>query len=85
MWAGHNIVNFDSVIIRDAFAEIGRPPPEAKGMVDTLPLLTQWFGPRAGDMKVYNLLSYVLTRGSSLPILSLNSKIWVKMKQGPCF
>ena len=30
-------------------------------MVDTLPLLTQWFGPRAGDMKVYNnLISYIL-------------------------
>lgn len=54
-------MKFDSVIIRDAFAEIGRPPPEPKGMVDTLPLLTQWFGPRAGDMKVYNnLISYIL-------------------------
>ncbi|CAD6204404.1 unnamed protein product [Miscanthus lutarioriparius] len=58
VWAGHNIVNFDSVIIRDAFAEIGRPPPEAKGMVDTLPLLTQWFGPRAGDMKLASLADY---------------------------
>jgi len=58
VWAGHNIVKFDSVIIRDAFAEIGRPPPEPKGMVDTLPLLTQWFGPRAGDMKVYTIICF---------------------------
>ncbi|KAG0550322.1 hypothetical protein BDA96_01G328500 [Sorghum bicolor] len=58
VWAGHNIVKFDSVIIRDAFAEIGRPPPEPKGMVDTLPLLTQWFGPRAGDMKLASLANY---------------------------
>ncbi|CAL4998449.1 unnamed protein product [Urochloa decumbens] len=58
VWAGHNIVDFDSVIIRDAFAEIGRPPPEPKGMVDTLPLLTHWFGPRAGDMKLASLANY---------------------------
>ncbi|CAM0150283.1 unnamed protein product [Urochloa decumbens] len=58
VWAGHNIVDFDSVIIRDAFAEIGRPPPEPKGMIDTLPLLTHWFGPRAGDMKLASLANY---------------------------
>lgn len=52
VWAGHNIVRFDSARIREAFAEIGRPPPEPKGMIDTLPLLTQKFGRRAGDMKI---------------------------------
>ncbi|ONK60710.1 uncharacterized protein A4U43_C08F21750 [Asparagus officinalis] len=31
--------------------EIGRPVPEAKGMIDTLPLLRQRFRRRAGDMK----------------------------------
>jgi hypothetical protein len=52
-------VRFDSARIREAFAEIGRLPPQPKGMIDTLPLLTQRFGRRAGDMKVYN---YVLTQ-----------------------
>jgi len=61
VWAGHNIVRFDSARIREVFAEIGRPPPEPKGLIDTLPLLTQRFGRRAGDMKVRN---YVLTRAS---------------------
>lgn len=52
VWAGHNIGRFDCARIREAFAEIGRPAPEAKGMIDTLPLLTRAFGRRAGDMKV---------------------------------
>ncbi|ONL99682.1 Protein NEN2 [Zea mays] len=58
VWAGHNIVHFDSMIIMDAFAEIGRPPPQPKAMIDTLPLLTQCFGPRAGDMKLASLANY---------------------------
>ncbi|XP_015696991.2 protein NEN1-like [Oryza brachyantha] len=58
VWAGHNIVRFDSARIREAFAEIGRPPPEPKGMIDTLPLLTQKFGRRAGDMKMASLANY---------------------------
>lgn len=58
VWAGHNIVHFDSMIIRDAFADIGRPPPQPKAMIDTLPLLTQCFGPRAGDMKLASLANY---------------------------
>ncbi|TVU31011.1 hypothetical protein EJB05_22673, partial [Eragrostis curvula] len=48
---GHNILEFDTPIIRKAFAEIGRAPPEPKGVIDTLPLLTRRFGVRAGDMK----------------------------------
>lgn len=58
VWAGHNIKRFDSERIREAFAEIGRPPPEPKGLIDTLPLLTQWFGKRAGDMKMASLANY---------------------------
>nr|CAB3499688.1 unnamed protein product [Digitaria exilis] len=58
VWAGHNIVRFDSARIREAFAEIGRPPPEPKGLIDTLPLLTQRFGRRAGDMKMATLANY---------------------------
>jgi len=52
IWAGHNIVRFDCVRLRDAFAQINRAPPEPKGTIDSLALLTQRFGRRAGDMKV---------------------------------
>ncbi|XP_062205745.1 protein NEN1-like [Phragmites australis] len=58
VWAGHNIVRFDSARIREAFAEISRSPPQPKGMIDTLPLLTQRFGRRAGDMKMASLANY---------------------------
>ncbi|KAF9667741.1 hypothetical protein SADUNF_Sadunf15G0055000 [Salix dunnii] len=47
IWAGHNIVRFDCVRIREAFAEIRRTAPEPKGTIDTLALLTQKFGRRA--------------------------------------
>lgn len=52
IWAGHNIVRFDCARIREAFAEVGRAAPEPKGTIDSLALLTQRFGRRAGDMKV---------------------------------
>lgn len=52
IWAGHNILRFDCARIREAFAEIGRQPPQPKGAIDSLTLLTQRFGRRAGDMKV---------------------------------
>ncbi|KAG4942931.1 hypothetical protein JHK85_047577 [Glycine max] len=55
IWAGHNIIRFDCVRIRDAFAEINQPPPEPKGTIDSLVLLTQKFGRRAGDMKESSL------------------------------
>ncbi|XP_008799970.2 protein NEN1-like isoform X2 [Phoenix dactylifera] len=58
VWAGHNIAGFDCAVIREAFAEIGRAPPEPKGIIDTLPLLAQRFGRRAGDMKLASLASY---------------------------
>ena len=60
IWAGHNIVRFDCVRIREAFAEIGRVAPEPKGTIDSLALLTQKFGRRAGNMKVRLLLSLLL-------------------------
>ncbi|XP_010546160.1 PREDICTED: protein NEN1 [Tarenaya hassleriana] len=58
IWAGHNILRFDCARIREAFAEIGRQPPEPKGTIDSLALLTQKFGRRAGDMKMATLATY---------------------------
>ncbi|CAK7322820.1 unnamed protein product [Dovyalis caffra] len=58
IWAGHNIVRFDCVRIREAFMEIGRTAPETRGTIDSLALLTQRFGRRAGDMKMASLATY---------------------------
>ncbi|KAL2516082.1 Protein NEN1 [Forsythia ovata] len=58
IWAGHNILRFDCARIREAFAEINRPAPEPKGTIDSLALLTQKFGRRAGDMKMATLATY---------------------------
>ncbi|EOA20575.1 hypothetical protein CARUB_v10000886mg [Capsella rubella] len=58
IWAGHNILRFDCARIREAFAEIGRQPPEPKGAIDSLTLLTQRFGRRAGNMKMATLATY---------------------------
>ncbi|KAF6171786.1 hypothetical protein GIB67_007307 [Kingdonia uniflora] len=58
VWAGHNIVRFDCVRIREAFAAIGRTAPEPKGTIDSLALLTQKFGRRAGNMKMATLATY---------------------------
>ncbi|KAG6529207.1 protein NEN1-like [Zingiber officinale] len=58
VWAGHNIVRFDCARIREAFEELGRPAPEPKSIIDTLPLLTQKFGRRAGNMKMASLATY---------------------------
>ncbi|CAN8256920.1 unnamed protein product [Cochlearia groenlandica] len=58
IWAGHNILRFDCARIREAFAEIGRQPPEPKGAIDSLGLLTRKFGRRAGDMKMASLATY---------------------------
>ena len=52
IWAGHNIQRFDCVRIKEAFAEIGRPGPMPVGMFDSLGVLTEKFGRRAGNMKV---------------------------------
>ncbi|XP_071705436.1 protein NEN1-like [Rutidosis leptorrhynchoides] len=58
IWAGHNINRFDCVRLREAFAQINRAPPEPKGIIDSLALLTQRFGRRAGDMKMASLAAY---------------------------
>ncbi|KAJ0106525.1 hypothetical protein Patl1_19554 [Pistacia atlantica] len=58
IWAGHNIVRFDCEIIREAFAEVGRAPPEPKETIDTWALLTQRFGGRAGGLKMATLADY---------------------------
>ncbi|KAL8123584.1 protein NEN1-like [Apium graveolens] len=58
IWAGHNINRFDCPRLRDAFQEINRPPPQPKGTIDSLTLLTQRFGRRAGDMKMASLATY---------------------------
>ncbi|XVF50081.1 hypothetical protein PTKIN_Ptkin04bG0065800 [Pterospermum kingtungense] len=58
VWAGHNILRFDCVRIKEAFDKIGRPAPEPKGIIDSLALLTQKFGRRAGNMKMATLANY---------------------------
>ncbi|KAM7483341.1 hypothetical protein LguiB_007924 [Lonicera macranthoides] len=58
IWAGHNILRFDCPRLREAFVEINRPAPEPKGTIDSLALLTQRFGRRAGDMKMATLATY---------------------------
>ncbi|XP_031092145.1 protein NEN1-like [Ipomoea triloba] len=58
IWAGHNILKFDCPRIREAFAAIDRPAPEPKGTMDSLVLLTQRFGRRAGNMKMATLATY---------------------------
>lgn len=58
IWAGHNILRFDCARIREAYAEINRPPPEPKGTLDSLAILTQKFGRRAGNMKMATLATY---------------------------
>ncbi|KAK4430595.1 protein NEN4 [Sesamum alatum] len=58
IWAGHNIQRFDCVRIREAFAEINRPAPVPVGIIDSLGVLTQKFGKRAGNMKMATLADY---------------------------
>ncbi|XP_051115680.1 protein NEN1 [Andrographis paniculata] len=58
IWAGHNILRFDCARVKEAFAEINRSPPEPRGTLDSLAILTQKFGRRAGDMKMASLATY---------------------------
>ncbi|KAJ6733528.1 PROTEIN NEN4 [Salix koriyanagi] len=58
VWAGHNIQRFDCVRIKEAFTEIGRPAPVPVGMIDSLGVLTERFGRRAGNMKMATLAAY---------------------------
>ncbi|KAI5669925.1 hypothetical protein M9H77_19778 [Catharanthus roseus] len=58
IWAGHNIQRFDCVRIKEAFADIGRPPPVPVGIIDSLGVLSEKFGKRAGNMKMASLATY---------------------------
>ncbi|XP_059642157.1 protein NEN4 [Cornus florida] len=58
VWAGHNIQRFDCVRIKEAFADLGRPAPVPVGMIDSLGVLTDKFGRRAGNMKMATLAAY---------------------------
>jgi DNA polymerase III epsilon subunit-like protein len=58
VWAGHNIQRFDCPRIREAFADVGRPAPEPAGVIDSLNVLANEFGRRAGDLKMATLASY---------------------------
>ncbi|KAK7318571.1 hypothetical protein RJT34_03274 [Clitoria ternatea] len=58
VWAGHNIHRFDCVRIKEAFEDINRPPPVPLGTIDSLGVLTERFGRRAGNMKMATLASY---------------------------
>lgn len=78
IWAGHNIDDFDSKQIRAAFAQIGWQPPQAKGTIDTYPLLTGTFGRRAGNMKMDSLAPYFglgEPRHRSLPDVRMNLQV----------
>jgi DNA polymerase III epsilon subunit-like protein len=58
IWAGHNILGFDNLQIVKNFERIGRTPPVNIGIIDTLPLLRNTFGYRAGDLKMATLGNY---------------------------
>ncbi|KAL6523712.1 hypothetical protein OROGR_017315 [Orobanche gracilis] len=58
IWAGHNIRRFDCVRIKEAFARINRPAPTPAGIIDSLGVLTEKFGRRAGNMKMATLADY---------------------------
>ncbi|KAH1135037.1 hypothetical protein GLYMA_05G180900v4 [Glycine max] len=58
VWAGHNIQRFDCVRIKEAFNDINRSAPVPVGIIDSLGVLTEKFGRRAGNMKMATLASY---------------------------
>ncbi|XP_047319632.1 protein NEN4 [Impatiens glandulifera] len=58
IWAGHNIRRFDCVRLKEAFADVGRPAPVPAGIIDSLGVLTDKFGRRAGNMKMATLAAY---------------------------
>ncbi|KAE8716035.1 Protein NEN2 [Hibiscus syriacus] len=81
VWAGHNIVRFDCVRIREAFEKIGRAAPEPKGLIDSLPLLTQRFGRRAGNMKMATLANYFEIGVQAHRQMNINSFLHLWMDQ----
>jgi DNA polymerase III epsilon subunit family exonuclease len=58
IWAGHNIQQFDIPRILESFKKIDKKPPESAAVIDTLPLLREAFGKRAGDLKLASLGNY---------------------------
>ncbi|XP_051115207.1 protein NEN4 [Andrographis paniculata] len=58
IWAGHNIQRFDCIRIKEAFARIGCSAPTPVGIIDSLGVLTEKFGRRAGNMKMATLADY---------------------------
>ncbi|XP_027367551.1 protein NEN4 [Abrus precatorius] len=58
VWAGHNIQRFDCVRIKEAFEDVNRAAPVPVGIIDSLGVLTEKFGRRAGNMKMATLASY---------------------------
>jgi DNA polymerase III epsilon subunit-like protein len=58
VWAGHNIQRFHCPRIREAFADVGSPAPEPAGVIDSLNVLANEFGRRAGDLEMATLASY---------------------------
>ena len=44
VWVGHNINRFDNRIIRQEFERLGRPAPQPKACIDTLPLFRKLIG-----------------------------------------
>ncbi|KAF8109598.1 hypothetical protein N665_0094s0064 [Sinapis alba] len=52
------IRRFDRVRIKEAFAEIGKAAPEPSWIIDSLGLLSDKFGKRAGNMKMASLAAY---------------------------
>ena len=58
VWLGHNIMRFDIPQLAHAFEAAGLAAPTPAGIIDTLPLLKEHFGKRAGDMKMASLGVY---------------------------
>ncbi|XP_037496914.1 protein NEN4-like isoform X1 [Jatropha curcas] len=56
--AGHNIQRFDCIRIKEAFADIGMAAPAPVGMIDSLGVLGEKFGRRAGNLKMATLATY---------------------------
>ncbi|KAF8404548.1 hypothetical protein HHK36_009435 [Tetracentron sinense] len=74
VWAGHNIRRFDCPRIKEAFSEVGRPAPVPVGMIDSLGVLTEKFGRRAGNMKESSLPDVLASRFQGSPTVITRSR-----------